>query len=839
MTAIRPRPTPEQERRAQARAQEQSAEKSQTLRPQPRFPLVLAIFYVALLVIPWALMCKIARDPAFIISYATRRHHYVQDRWVIAINVLNSLATALSLPILSALLARAAVVFSQRRRPGQALSVRQLFALADRDWYSLSKVLSPASSSALLRLGFLLLFTSILLPLVRSGLLAYDNVPISSHWPDRFGGISKSLGHTPSPAGLRASEGYQTLVTSETRKSLRLSTGGIETHLWPVCNDPDPGSTCGFKYGPYDIEQSTLSNFWESSFLLSERDWETNGSALMQASTLKAGSTIGTYKDNDLGAYALGLKSGTRCETVPVRQVEEQCTRSTNGGSLPAAARGWNTSLDIPQQIRLNICYPPLERDPWESADASPWKPIKFTEHLYVGLEDSIYDLGCPSYYGNEDCGYLGTSSGLYFHCQADSMMSYFEIGKASTNDVPGRLLEEMPAGFDIGRPDGTSDGPSNEDPWNQPYFGPLKTATMAMFGNDSWFDMLKVAMADVEDSNLTVGAAMTMLCSMRPLGDADDFSENQACESAEYPSTSSYDRPVELFSRFVRDMLKQFGTRRLARATLNTATFYANNALLYALTNDYTNNYRKTEYKYGTKASDERMYVPVLSVAAIAVVSSLVALQVIGIVIILAYIYIYSSQVWTKTLDALAVARIGAQLSSLDAFLIPRETGTLGPARVPRRAAKQLEQIDGLVGSTSLTANVTGHHDIEMATMPPPYAPRGEEPSTREERRLPQPGAAAATAAGDTAASDHLAPSYTPAADEHTTRSPVVDAEVAGGRGGSSDMAISHAPSSESQRAVLPLMPSVEALAIGGRGLIPRRRWKKADESLPPRPAE
>lgn len=827
MTAIRPRLSPEAERLAQARAQK----KSQILVSQSRSTLVLAVFYIALLIVPWALTCHISTQPSFIIQvYRWKTRHYIQYGWVIAINVLNSLAVVLSLPILSALLARAAVVFSQRRRPGQTLSVRQLFALADRDWYNLSKVLSPVRSSPLLRLGCLLLFVSILLPLIRSGLVAYDNVLVSSHWPEGYWSVDDLLGFNPSPVALKGtSPGARNLVIAATRGSLRITTGGIEAHLWPVCNDPNSGSTCGFKYGPYNIEQSRLSNFWESPdrFYI-DRSYETNGSALMHASTLRAGSTIGTYRKNYLGAYTLGLKSGTQCETVSVEEVEEQCIRSADSGALSTAARGWNTSLEIPYQIRLNICYPPLERDPWEAADASPWKPINFTEHLYVGLYDfsSTWDFS-----SKWDSGDIGTSSGLHIHCQADSLMSYFEMGKASTNGVPTRLLEEMPAGFEIPREVGTS-STSSEDSSDAQFLGPLNTAAMAMFGNESWFDMLKEVMADVEDSNLTSSAAITLLCSMRPFGNIDVFNDNVACENTVYGGGRYYiyDRDSELFADFVRGMFGQFKTQKLARATLNTATFYANYALLSELRSVL--GFSSREWKYGTQESDERMYVPVLSVAAIATVSILIALQVVGIVILL--VYIYSSLVWTKTLDALAVARIGAQLSALDVFLVPRETGTLGPARQTGRAAlEQLEQVDGLVGSTALT----GHHDIEMATVPPPYAPRGEEPSTREEQRMPQPGAAAA--AGEVAASDRPVPSSSPSTDEHMTRAPDGESQAVGGRGDSNNMVIAHAASPESQGAVLPPVTSIEALAVGGRGLIPRRRWKKADKPLPPRPAD
>lgn len=118
----------------------------------------------------------------------------------------------------------------------------------------------------------------------------------------------------------------------------------------------------------------------------------------MHASTYRAGSTIGSYRENDSGAFTLGLKTGTKCETVPAQDIAEQCLRSTDSGALPTAAHGWNTSLTIEGQLRLDICYPPLERDPWEAADASPWKPINFTEHLYVGLRDRQSIWGYSSY---------------------------------------------------------------------------------------------------------------------------------------------------------------------------------------------------------------------------------------------------------------------------------------------------------------------------------------------------------------------------------------------------------------------------------------------------------
>lgn len=843
MTAIRPRPTPEQQRREEARAQARARTQAQThaakanriLLSQPLFPLLLAIFYVALLIIPWVLECKIASQPSFIVQlYRWGSRYYVQNGWVIAINVLNSLAVVLSLPILSALLARAAVVFSQRRKPGQTLTVRQLFALADRGWYDFFKVTSPVASSALLRLGFLVLFITVLLPLVRSGFVAYDNLLVTDNLPkEAQNHMYERLGFTPSPVAVKSANSIsQDRVISATRKKLLTTVGGIEPNLWPVCNDnTSSDSTCGFKYGPYDLSQSTLSNFWEAPDRYGwDSDWNTNGSALMHASALTAGSSIGSYYWNDFGAYTLGLKSGTRCEAISAQVVEEQCLRSTNNGSLPSAAQGWNTSLEIQKELRVDICYPALETSPWQAADASPWKPISFTEHLYIGIRDQVSSWDCSGSLGSSYCGYQGIYQGLYLDCQADSMMSFFELGSARTKGVPSRFLEELPSGFDIPRDRGYGSSRIDPDEYTD-YIGPLKTAALAMFGNDSWFDTLNLVMADIEVANITNGTALAMLCQMIPLGNIDIFGRDEYCDEARYRDEFPYYyTSSEIFSSLVRSFFQSFRTRKLARATLNTATFFANNATLSGM-ND-SPNWESQDTKYVSEESDERMLVPVLSVAAIATISIFIALQVACIVILL--VYIYSSRVWTLTLDSLAIARVGAQLSALDVFLIPRETGTLGTAQLNSRAAKQLDQIDGLVGSTSLT----GHHDIEMATMPPPYAPRGEEPSTRDERRLPQPGAAAA-AARDTAAQDHTVPAYSPPADEHTAQAAGGEAENPGRRDDVNEMAISHAASSESRGPVLPAVTSLEAIAVGGRGLITRRMWRQADKPLPEPPAE
>ncbi|KAI3399324.1 hypothetical protein diail_7279 [Diaporthe ilicicola] len=443
----------------------------QIILQQSKFSPILAVFYVALLIVPY----------------------YVQRGWLIAINILNSLAVALSLPILNALLARAAVDFSQRRRPSQELSARQLFALADRGWYNLAKVKNPWILSALLRFGFALLHLAIVLPLVRPGFVTYEDTRVASNLPAQYDESRRWVVPNPSPVALKKEYSGPVRTGRADAQGLQTTTGGAEDYLWPVCNDnTTTDGTCGFKYGPYELQQSTVSNFWEdaSKYLSSTKKYETNGSALMHTSSFTAASSTGSYRNKYVGDYALGLKTGAKCEAVSAGDVVAQCLRSTGAEDMPPPALGWSKSLEIGRELSLGICVPALEKDPWESAEASPWKPINFTEHLYLNLREKSSSThtgwGCSTW--GPDCEDMGDGDGLHIHCQADNMLSYAELGSGKTNGRPTCFLDEMPADFDIPRGHSRLETPTEYDPWDQymGYDGPLKTAAMAMFGNDS-----------------------------------------------------------------------------------------------------------------------------------------------------------------------------------------------------------------------------------------------------------------------------------------------------------------------------------------------------------------
>lgn len=97
---------------------------------------------------------------------------------------------------------------------------------------------------------------------------------------------------------------------------------------------------------------------------------------------------------------------------------------------------------------------------------------------------------------------------------------------------------------------------------------------------------------------------------------------------------------------------------------------------------------------------------------------------------------YIYSKRVWTKFLEALAMASLGAQLAELH---VPNSgglgSGSLGVIATPYSILQRLWKMDGLIDPRIVHRN-TGPlavEDHEMTALPPPYAPRGYRPALNE----------------------------------------------------------------------------------------------------------
>ena len=125
----------------------------------------LFILYIPLIVVPWVLTVILNYKPLQLASYTDPNPHPqssfdYDDGALVAIRVLNSVAALLTVPITSFILACGAVLYAQRRRRTQHLSLQQTFALADRGWGDLRNIFTRGSPgrSFYLYFGFILVF---------------------------------------------------------------------------------------------------------------------------------------------------------------------------------------------------------------------------------------------------------------------------------------------------------------------------------------------------------------------------------------------------------------------------------------------------------------------------------------------------------------------------------------------------------------------------------------------------------------------------------------------------------------------------------------------------------
>ena len=113
-----------------------------TLRYRYRALWLLGL-YVPLLVVPWVLTCVLVYHPVDLPAYYDQSGLPVNSlrfhrRLTNALAVLYAITGLVTVPIISAILSQAAVVYTQKRRMTQSISMRQLVALADREWSSLA-----------------------------------------------------------------------------------------------------------------------------------------------------------------------------------------------------------------------------------------------------------------------------------------------------------------------------------------------------------------------------------------------------------------------------------------------------------------------------------------------------------------------------------------------------------------------------------------------------------------------------------------------------------------------------------------------------------------------------
>lgn len=381
--------------------------------------LGIIAFYIPILVVPWVLTCILAYHPVGLPSYIqtefTESNISTQQRIINALAVLNSFASIVTIPLISALIAQAAVVYTQRRRKNQTVSVSQIFALADRGWSNInilceawppwrsnrtanadqSRRSGPGSGFLWLAALFLLI-CGIQQP-IREGFVSIGQVlvmttednPVGSQNGPFRGGRYTLLGVDPEPDDMSTiPEG---VVVQQLENSLAsLSFSEVPTNLWPDLQDAAP-------FELRDVPQ-----------LKQLGPWAQPGLGFFVA-TFPNGTTTGILRHR-----AMRFNSTVQCTEIEQSSYPVTCT-----GGNPFTS-GFTSS----GQFGANICVP-------GQRGKFPWQ---LSRNRQDTVEDIFVDVNTTD---KNDAPVSYTQ-----HCTVKTTRGYFELGNYRNNYVYGPLLE-------------------------------------------------------------------------------------------------------------------------------------------------------------------------------------------------------------------------------------------------------------------------------------------------------------------------------------------------------------------------------------------------------------
>ncbi|KAK3690197.1 hypothetical protein B0T22DRAFT_463152 [Podospora appendiculata] len=633
-----------------------------------RYPkaAILGIVYLALLIAPWALTAVINSRPFFFWKGPSRIWVDAPDIWdyrylrqlLKGLQVAEAVGAVVSLPIVAALLARCAVVYSLRRRASNKLSARQLFALADGTWsYGFR---DSAASTKLSVFGAVILAATFLFPALRSGLQSTEDILLPAHEISAKysppGSKGSLIGEDPGVLSLSILPQDSVVgVVKDGMIALRIddvqqaSTGGGNPYVWRTRRD---------QFAPdYAQLDSEFDDFY----------------------TTVAPQTLSTGL---LRSHAIRMASSISCEqsySDGSRKPPKVCP-----GERPFVASFQGSN------ITLSICVPGRwGLSPWEATTDKQ----TISEEMYIVADNTVGHQ--PGRYTN------------MIYCSSNSARGYFELPNDHNNGVAGHMLDKVPSESSVGEwssdhfpPTPSSVAEAIENIWpysgSQPLLasGTLMMAAMALFGNDTWFDAASLAVNTTDF--ITANTTLRALCEQ----DALPFRRFKPTENLRFACAQTrFDySPLE-------DMVADFfaAISKAAAPMMSAAIFLVEEAMLKEGMKSPVSWNRRI---YSMARLKDPVFKPTLSDSAVVGLSVLLGIQAVGIVLML--LYIYSQATWTEKLDALAIARIAHQLDDKGAIAAMglRELGSL--ERDP------LSKIDGLIGVVEQSPST-----MELQSMP------------------------------------------------------------------------------------------------------------------------
>lgn len=178
----------------------------------------------------------------------------------------------------------------------------------------------------------------------------------------------------------------------------------------------------------------------------------------------------------------------------------------------------------------------------------------------------------------------------------------------------------------------------------------------MAIFGNNSFF------FTAVNVSDISAGDKYSQICqeaSIPFLNLVHLFQNPAGCPGVDFYFEND-SIGAEQLALLIFRFIQIFNDSQQANQPPGSALFFANQAVL-TLTADATSNLGSARYIY--RSDGHHTQKPFISLPAIIVVSVLMLLQITGLLSL--RVYNYRNPAWTDSLDAFAMARIGASLQA------------------------------------------------------------------------------------------------------------------------------------------------------------------------------
>lgn len=399
----------------------------------------LVSFYVLVLVLPWTLTIIMMFRPIMKPSYINQRGEYSvrdiwnMDRWRVATDIIDGIASVIAVPTVSALLGYGAVVYTQRRKQiGQReLNVGQMFTLADKGWSDIPTVWlawrgedklqkrSPYLFFAvvLVLLGELSSITASVMPAdfevsaaiqpplkqllideEAKTVVTCNDTPVyitnNDSTCDKIGMKIKVVGQDPEPPFL-AHCPQNTVVQRTTNKLIDVRTFDLQVHLWrEVSGD----------YNVPDLDQ--MMNTFAYYAIVD------NNSTFFTSSVIN-GTTTGVLRE-----HAVRMDTNVTCKLDP--NFPGICP-----GNRPFTTHIRESGIDV--SVCANGSY-----------DSVPWRNTRdaqnVTETLWIRMEvdpewDYIYD----------------DVDTFTLRCDAVSRRGWFELGNYQNGFTHQPMLETWP----------------------------------------------------------------------------------------------------------------------------------------------------------------------------------------------------------------------------------------------------------------------------------------------------------------------------------------------------------------------------------------------------------